>query len=112
TGDAEAVAADSANRWAPFNTHSEKCLTSLKARIAKEEPRLAKLEPAKMRESLQLTEQARQSLASGDVDAASKKLKEATTLWKDNELAIRLAKEASADVKTAATTPVHASPAP
>jgi hypothetical protein len=111
-GDAAASAADSAGRWAPFNKSSAKCLTSLQARAAKEGPRLAKLEPEKMRQSLQLTEAARQSLASGDAEAASKSLKEASTLWPANELASRLAKDAAAEAKAAAATPAPATPKP
>jgi len=111
-GDAEAAAAESGNHWAPFNTHSEKCLLSLKARIVKEGQRLAKFEPEKMRQSLQLTDAARQSLASGDTDAATKTLKEAIALWKDNELALRLAKDASAELKAASATPAPTTPAP
>jgi hypothetical protein len=111
-GDAVVAAADTAGRWAPFNKHNAKCLASLKSRVLKEEPRLAKLEPEKMRQSLQLTDTARQSLASGDADAASKTLKDATMLWPANELANRLAKDAAAELKTATTTPAPAAPTP
>jgi len=110
-GDAAAGAADAAGRWAPFNKTSAKCLASLLARAVKEGPRLVKLEPEKMRQSLQLTETARQSLASGDAEAAGKALKEATTMWAANELAIRLAKDAAADLKAAATTSAPTTPA-
>ncbi|MEI9895504.1 MAG: PTPDL family protein [Chthoniobacter sp.] len=90
--EAAAAAADAGNRWAPMIKNNAKCLTSLQLRAVKEKTRLAALKPAAMRQSLQLAENARQSLASGNTEAANVALKEATALWKDNELALRLAK--------------------
>jgi len=94
--EAAATAADSGNRWAPMIKSSAKCLASLQARAIKETARLAILSPENMRRSIQLAETARQNLASGNTEAGNAALKEATALWKDNELATRLSKPAVA----------------
>jgi hypothetical protein len=113
--DAAATAADSGNQWAPFLSHNAKCLTSLRTRGAKEFPRLTKLQPEKMRESVKLAASGQQKMASGDLAGAKADFKAATTLWAANELAVRLDKEATAEAKTsssaAAATPV-ATPTP
>ncbi|MDR3403097.1 MAG: hypothetical protein P4L99_11425 [Chthoniobacter sp.] len=103
--DAAAVAAEAANRWAPLNKSSAKCLTSLLARSVKETTRLAALHPESMRESIQLAEKAKQSLASGNTEAANAALKEALNLWKDNELAVRMTKPAVVAPKAPTSTP-------
>jgi hypothetical protein len=112
--DAAVQAAQTANRWPPFDRKHEKSLLALQTRAAAELTRLAAVPVAKMRESLQFTEAAKQSLAAGDVTAASDSVKQATQLWSANESAIRLGKEIEAQKaqKAAAVTPVPATPKP
>jgi hypothetical protein len=111
-GDAAAAAAESGSRWAPFLKNNAKCLAQLRSRAIKELPRLAALKPDQMRQSIQDAELARQDIASGSMDAANTALKEALTLWKDNELAIRLTKEATEKKAPPAPEPPAAAPAP
>jgi len=109
-GDAAATVAEAAGKWAPFIQNNEKCLTTLQTHIAREVTRLAGLPVDKMKQSLQLTATAKQSLASGDVEAADTTLKEATQLWAANEKDITAQKGAA---KAAATpTPPPATPQP
>ena len=78
----------------------------------KEGTRLYALPVDKMKQSLQLTEVARQLRASGDSAAAAEKLKDATTLWGANELAKRMTAEMSAEEKATKATPAPAVAAP
>jgi hypothetical protein len=100
--EAAVVAAEGAGQWPPFIQGSEKSLTALLTRVARETSRLAALPVDKMRKSNQLVATAKQKIADGDTAAASATLKEATALWPANELATRLIKEVAADEKAAA----------
>ncbi|MEP6671451.1 MAG: hypothetical protein ABJF10_19980, partial [Chthoniobacter sp.] len=89
---AAAATAEAGGRWAPMIKSSAKCLTTLQARAVKETTRLATLNPEYMRRSIQLAETARLNMTNGNAEAANAALKEATGLWKENELALRLSK--------------------
>jgi len=101
----------STSGWPPFYPDNEKSLTALMTRLKSEGPRLATLPIEKMRDSLQETLEAKQGLASGDINGAVEKLKDATLLWPTNELAVRLTKEALEMQKGAAAS-AAATPAP
>lgn len=120
--EAAAAEAEKGNRWAPFIKSNAKCLTVLLSRTAKEGPRLAKLDPQKMRLSIKASEAARQELKNGNIDAANSSLKEAATLWPANELVKRLTADAAdqkasasakaaAEAAAAASTPATPAPA-
>ena len=115
--DAEDASVQAAsNAWPPFYKDSEKSLSALVTKMNAEGPRLAALPVEKMKESLKMTNDGKQSLSSGDVAGGVTKLKEALGLWPANEFAQRLLKEATDDQKAAAATPVPtaaaATPAP
>ncbi len=114
--DAAVTAAETASKWPPFIATNEKSLKSLLARITRESSSLEKLPTDRMKSSVQLTNTAKQKIASGDPDAAADALKEATKLWPANELAGRLTKEVTAlqkaAPKEAPATPEPATPKP
>jgi hypothetical protein len=91
--------------WPPFYKDNEKSLAAIVTKMKSEGPRLAGLPVEKMKESLKLTSEGKDSLSAGDVAGGLAKLKEATVLWPANEFAQRLTKEASAEEKAAAATP-------
>lgn len=91
--EAAVKAADAAKQWPPFIASSEKSLTALLAKAASESTRLAALPVDKMKQSIKASNLAKQKIASGEYEAASTALKEATSLWSANELATRLTKE-------------------
>jgi hypothetical protein len=118
----DAVAAATAvGKWPPLIPGSEKSLTALQTLIAKEIPRLALLPVEKMKDSVELSNSAKQKMDAKDLDGAADGFKDATALWPANELAIRMTKEITklktevkkAPVVAAATptpTPASASP--
>jgi hypothetical protein len=80
-------------KWPPFQRQHEKTLTSLIGKAQTEMTRLDALPVAKMRQSIQFSEQARAELAKQNLDAAEAALRDATKLWSVNEVAVRLNKE-------------------
>jgi hypothetical protein len=113
-GDEVVDAAVKAGNWPPLLPNNEKSLTALLAQVTKEGTRLYALPVDKMKQSLQLTEVAKQILASGDSKVAAEKLSDATKLWSANDLAKRLTVEVTSAEKAAAATPAPtmAAPAP
>jgi hypothetical protein len=99
--EATVKATETAKQWPPFIAASEKSLTALIAKATSESTRLAALPVDKMKQSIQAANLARQKIADGETAAATTALKEATTLWPANELAIRLTKEAAAQLQPA-----------
>ncbi|HEV7405140.1 MAG TPA: PTPDL family protein [Chthoniobacteraceae bacterium] len=104
-------------KWPPLQKQHEKTLSTIIAKTQPELTRLNALPVEKMRQSLQLAQQAREELAKHDLEAADTAAKDATKLWSANELATRLQKEVTAQKTLAkAATPVPvavaATPAP
>jgi hypothetical protein len=96
-------------KWPPFQRQHEKTLTTIITKVPTELSRLNALPVAKMRQSIQLSEQGRGELAKHNLDAAENTLKDATKLWPVNELAVRLNKEVAEQKKVAkAGTPAPA----
>jgi hypothetical protein len=94
-------------KWPPLQRQHEKTLTTIISKVQPELTRLNALPVAKMRESIQLSEQGRAELAKHNVEAAETALRDATKLWSVNELAVRLNKEMAEQKKLAkAATPV------
>ena len=110
-------AAEAAKQWPPFIASSEKSLTALLAKATSESTRLSALPVDKMRQSIQATNLAKQKIASGEYGAATTALKEATSLWSANELAVRLTKDVADLLKanppgSPAATPATPEPKP
>lgn len=110
--EAASVAAEKAGQWPPFIATNEKSLTILLGKANKEATRLAALPVDKMKKSVQLANAAKAAVNAGNYEEAAISLKEATTLWSANELAVRLNQEVSAVQKAAAATKPAATPAP
>lgn len=112
--EAAVKAAEAAKQWPPFIASSEKSLTALAARTTSETTRLAALPVEKMKQSLKVVPVAKEKIAAGENEAALASLKEATTLWPANELAVRLTQQVNelAKAKPAATEPAPAAPEP
>lgn len=101
-GEAAVAAADKAKiKWPALVPSSDKNLDAIAKKIPNEAQRLVRLDVAKFRQSVQLTEQAQKEIAAQD-GAAQASITKALALWPANELAKRLQPEASA-VKVAAT---------
>jgi hypothetical protein len=112
----EAAAADAAIaaaqkqglKWPPLIANSEKSLAAISAKIPTEQQALARIDTAKLRQSIQRAEKAQAALGEKKFDDADKLAKEATALWSENELArrlttdISLAKQEFATAETAA----------
>jgi hypothetical protein len=82
-------------KWIPYLPTSEKGLTTLATAAVTEQRRLDSIQVQKMRESIALSEKGRSQLAEKE-PAAEATLREATRLWAQNEVALRLQKEAAA----------------
>lgn len=105
--DAALAAAQKAGlKWPPLIPRSRKSLETLRQAIPSEITSLAALPVQKMRDANARIEQAKTAIESKDFTAAESLLKEATTLWPDNESAKQLAV-----TLTAASAPV-ATPTP
>ena len=91
--DAEINAAEKAGNWPPLLLDNEKSVNAVIKHADKEATRLAALPIDKMKQSMQLTYLAKQNLDSGDAKTATENLKQASALWKENELAQRLSKD-------------------
>jgi hypothetical protein len=109
---AEAIvaAAEKAGNWPPLLAKNEKCVKALITRADHEKTRLAALPVDKMRQSLRCTEQAKLSLNNGDNNKAADILKQATSLWAENEMAKRLAKETADAPKSVPASPTTGNP--
>ena len=102
-GEAALAAAEQAKvKWPALVTRSDKNLDAFAKKIPTEMQRLERFDTAKMKQSVQLTEQAQKELADKNA-AAQASLSKALTLWPTNELAKRLQPEASALMASAAT---------
>ena len=103
-------------KWPPMIPRSEKSLTAIGTKISPELQRLTAVDVAKMRQSVQLADKAREALAKRDVESAEPAIKQATELWRANELATRLDADLTEARKTAkaaaAATPAPATPEP
>lgn len=104
--EANSAAAEKAGLWPPFIVTNEKCLKTLQGRVDKEATRLSTQPVDAMKKSVELANAAKKSIADKDFSAVADTLKEATTLWPKNELALRLTKvvadQKAADAKAAA----------
>ncbi|HEX8296349.1 MAG TPA: hypothetical protein VF593_08620, partial [Chthoniobacteraceae bacterium] len=110
-GEAAMMAAEKAGlKWPPLVPRSDKSISALAQKIPNEQSRLASLEVAKFRESLQLTERAKNEIADQKLEAAEETLSKATDLWNANEIATRLKPEVAA-ARTAAAAAAAAQPA-
>lgn len=112
-GDAavDAVEKNRTAKWVPL-IRNEKALNKIIQMAPNEQRRLETLPIQKMRESIQLSEQARVEIKE-DPAAAEKTIRQATSLWNANEVAQRLGKRAAELVMAAKATPVpEATPAP
>jgi hypothetical protein len=103
--DAEINAAEKAGNWPPLLVTNEKSVNAVLKHADQEATRVAALPVDKMKQSMHFTSLAKQSLDSGDARTAMENLKQASALWKENELAQRLAQENSAGSKAAAASP-------
>ncbi|MEA3207757.1 MAG: hypothetical protein QOE70_814 [Chthoniobacter sp.] len=109
-GEAALAAADKAKlKWPAVVPRSDKNLAAIVQKIDSEQKRLAGLDVSKMRQSVQLTEQAQKEIAE-QKPAADETVKKALSLWNANELAKRLQPDA-ANVKLAAATAAKAAEA-
>lgn len=99
-----AVAAASRNKsWPVLVPRSEKNLAALAQKVTGEQARLGRIDVAKMRQSIQLAEQAKKEIADKKVEA-EQTLGKAADLWDANELVKRL-RPALAELRTAANIP-------
>lgn len=108
-----ATAAKNGSKWPPFLPRSAKSLTAVGQTAATEITRLSTIPTQKMRESIARVDQARAALDSRDLARAEPLLKEAATLWPQNEAAeywgAQLKAQQQAAAAAAAVTP---SPSP
>jgi outer membrane protein assembly factor BamD (BamD/ComL family) len=98
-------------KWFPLQPANARSLTALASRVSTETPRLNALRVDKMQESVRSSEDAAAALASGNFDAADKALRDASSLWSENELAKRLQVKLT-DAKKAAAPGRSATPVP
>lgn len=76
--------------WKPYYPIVPKSADELRKKCETETGRLAKLPVSQMRQSLRIAEAIPADIAEKKADEADAKLKEAGSLWKDNELLTRL----------------------
>lgn len=98
-------------KWLPLQPANERSLSALMSRVNTETTRLNGLRLEKMEESAKASQEAATALASGNLDAAEKALKEALSAWPENELAKRTQVKLT-DAKKAASAPKPATPTP
>ncbi|MES2569760.1 MAG: PTPDL family protein, partial [Verrucomicrobiota bacterium] len=111
TAAAEATMAAAEKRglkWPPLLVNHQKSLTALQGKLASEIPRLATIEVAPMRQSIQLAETAQQAISTSNFEVATIALTNAKELWSANELAERLQVIAAAGQLAAQATPAAA----
>ena len=102
-------------KWTPFIPRNERSVTTLANRIPTELQRLAQIDVATLRQSVALTEKARESFQKKEYPAADEAVLKATQLWPANELATRLQAElvsAKASVPEPTTDPANDPSAP
>jgi hypothetical protein len=99
--DAEINSAEKAGNWPPLVLTNEKSVNAVLKHADSEATRLAALPIDKMKQSMRFTSMAKQNLDTGDTKSATENLKQASALWKENELAQRLTKDTSAGQKAA-----------
>ena len=100
-------------KWLPLQPANERSLTALMSRVNTETTRLNGLRLEKMAESAKTSQEAAAALASGNLDAAEKALKEALSAWPENELAKRTqVKLTDAKKPAPAAKPATPTPAP
>lgn len=87
-------------KWPPLIAASQKSLEAVAGAASSETTRLSSVPVDKMNASLQKTDKAAKAFASKDYATADSLLKEATTLWSQNDDAIYLASQV-ADAKAA-----------
>ena len=101
-GEAALAAAEKAKiKWPALVVRSDKNLEAIAKKVPTELQRLATIDVAKLRQSVQLAEQGQKELAAQNA-AASESFTKALALWPNNELAKRLKTDA-ATLKAAAT---------
>lgn len=94
SAEAALAAAEKQNlKWPPLIVRSEKSLTTLSSKAADAMQDLASVDVSKLRQSLQLVQQARASFDKKEYDAAEETARKAQELWDVNELATRLQSE-------------------
>ena len=98
-------------KWLPLQPANDRSLTSLLSRVNSETTRLNALRVEKMQDSARLAQEGAAALSAGNLDAAEKALRDASSAWPENELAKR-AQAKLADAKKAATAPRSPAPAP
>jgi len=101
-----AAAQKSGVKWPPFLPKSEDSMKLIADRASTEQSRLASLDLAKLRQSVQLAEKAQQALAANDVTSAEESLSQAQSMWDANELAKRV----STQLASAKATPTEPAP--
>jgi hypothetical protein len=100
-------------KWPPLIVRNEKSLSTLSSLLPNEIQRLNGIEVTKLRQSLQLAEQARASFAKKEYDAAEETLRKSTELWQTNEIATRVQAElASARSAAQPEAPPEVTPEP
>ena len=116
-GDSAVAAAQQKGlKWPPFIPKSELAMKQIAEKAGIDLTRLGAIDLGKIRQSIELTDKARQAIAANDFAAAEEALKKARPLWEGNELLPRLAADlaaakAAAAAKPAAT-PTPATPKP
>jgi hypothetical protein len=109
-----AVAKRQQLKWPPFIPRNEESMKQISTLAGEAASRLASVDVAKARQSIQLANEARAALDKKDLTAAEEKVRAAREAWSTNELATRLDTEI-ADAKAAATakaeTPAEPAPA-
>jgi hypothetical protein len=118
--DAEIAAATRAGlSWPPFLPDNEKVLDGIGNKAVEAQKKLVNVPVQKMRQSLALTDKARDQVGQKDFVAADASLKQARELWSANELASRMAPDiaaakvkAEAETKAAASVAAAATPTP
>ena len=96
-------------KWKPFFPLSSKSCDAIKATLATEAPRLEALPVAEMHSSIASTESAEAALKNANPALAEAKIKQAKTLWSQNERLTALSAAAEALRRGSAPAPVEPS---
>lgn len=111
-GDAAVAAAQQKGlKWPPFIPKSELAMKQIADKAGADLTRLAAIDLGKIRQSIELSDKARQAIAGNEFAAADEALKNARPLWEANELIPRLTADLAAAKAIAAAKP-SATPAP
>lgn len=84
---------EAGDRWVPPSRHSERSIKRLFDMIEKDKARLAALDLASIRRSVEISQNAQLVMELGHLDEATSEAGEALEVWPDNELASRLITE-------------------